>query len=488
MGRLRPWLGRLYSREGFRGPVVTLLSGTAVTLLISYLAVPILTRLFTPEEFGVSDYFVMIISILITFSSLRYEDAILLPEDDRDAAAIFWLAILLTSVTVVLTLALVFWRDEIASFLRVERVAPYLWLIPPTLLLMRFGKLGEVWLSRFKAFRTVTAGELTNKAAMLSSRIGAGAATGLGAGGLIGGLVFAHVISSIYYFVALTRGAGRRLAGTLDIDVMARMARRYRRFPAYSTPAAALNAVVARLPVLLLPIYFSLETVGLFGRAFVALAVPLSLIGTAVSQVFFVHAAEAHREHRLGEFTRTVHARLVMIGIFPTLMLIAVGPELFAFVFGPEWREAGVFEQYLAAWFFAGGVASPLTRLFDVLERQRTELLISLATFVALASALVIGGRTGDILLTMALMSLAGVLIRILHIYTMMRLAYVRGRHTLAPYLKYAAISIPLVLPAFFVRGVFPLWGIAATAAAGGVLYLAVVVWRDRLLPSLSGK
>ena len=485
MGRLRPWLGLLYSREGFRGPVMTLLSGTAVTLVISYLAVPILTRLFTPEEFGISDYFVMVMSILITFSSLRYEDAMLLPEDDRDAAAIFWLALLLTSGTVVLTLILVFWRDEIASFLRVDDVAPYLWLVPPTLLLMRFGKLSEVWLSRFKEFRTVTAGEVTNKAAMLSSRIGAGAATGLGAGALIGGFVVAHVVSGIYYLVALTRGAGRRLAGTFDADLMRSAAHRYRRFPAYSTPAAALNAVVARLPVLLLPVFFNLESVGLFGRAFVALAVPLSLIGTAISQVFFVHAAEANREHRLGEFTRTVHARLVMIGMFPMLMLVAVGPELFAFVFGPEWRTAGVFEQYLAAWFFAGGVASPLTRLFDVLERQRTELLISVATFFALATALVIGGRTGDILLTMALMSLAGVLIRSVHIYIMMRLASVRGRHTIAPYLKYAAISAPLVLPAYLVRDAFPLWGIAVTAAAGGVLYLAVVVWRDRLLPSL---
>lgn len=484
MRRIRPWLGHLYSREGFRGPVVTLLSGTAITLVISYLTVPILTRLFTPEEFGISDYFVMIMSILITFSSLRYEDAMLLPRDDRDAAAVFWLANLLTGMTVLLTVLIAFWRYEIAVFLRVEAVGPYLWLVPPALLLMRFAKLSEVWLSRLKSFRTITAGEVVNKVTMVSSRVGAGAATSLGAGGLIGGFIMAHVASAAYYVVALQRGAGRYLAGTFDVAALRRVARRYRRFPAYSTPAAALNAAVARLPVLFLPIYFSLEAVGLFGRAFVTLAVPLSLIGTAISQVFFIHAAEANRSNRLAAFTRTVHARLVMIGMFPTLMLIAVGPDLFAFVFGPEWRQAGVFEQYLAVWFFAGGVASPLTRLFDVLERQRTELLISVATFLGLTTALIIGGRTGNIVLTMALMSLAGVLIRILHIYTMMRLASVPGRMTLAPYLKYAAFSIPLVVPAYAVRDILPLWGVAATAAAGGFIYLALVVWRERLLPS----
>lgn len=483
MDRLRSWFGLLYSREGFRGPVVTLLSGTAVTLVISYLTVPILTRLFTPEQFGVSDYFVMIMSILITFSSLRYEDAILLPREDRDAAAVFWLAIVLTGVTVLLTLIAAIWRYEIASFLRVAPVAPYLWLVPPTLLLMRFGKLSEVWLSRSKFFRRITAGEIINKGTMLSSRVAAGAATNLGAGGLIGGFLAAHAASATYYLVTLTRRAGRLLPGGFDSSVVRRVARRYRRFPAYSMPAAALNAVVARLPVLLLPIYFSLETVGLFGRAFVALAVPLSLIGTAISQVFFVHAAEAYRDSRLSEFTRTVHARLVMIGMFPTLLLIAVGPELFTFVFGAQWRTAGIFEQYLAAWFFVGGVSSPLTRLFDVMERQRTELLISISTALALTTALIVGGRTGNVILTMALMSAAGVVIRIMHIYTMMHLAQVAGRQALVPYLRYAAYTVPLVIPTYLVRDTFPLWGVALTAASGGLIYVAVVVWRERLLP-----
>lgn len=485
MARLRSWIRRLYAREGFRGPVMTLLSGTALTLVIAYLTVPILTRLFTPEEFGVSDYFVMIVSILITFASLRYEDAILLPEDDREAGAVFWLALLLTLLTTLLTVAAAFWRHEIAYMLRVEAVAPWLWLVPATLLFMRFGKLSEIWLSRFKAFRTITAGEVTNKSAMVSTRIAAGAATNLGAGGLIGGFFVAHVVSATYYLVAMTRGVGRRLIGTFDWSVIRRVARRYRRFPAYSTPAAALNAIVARLPVLLLPIYFSLETVGYFGRAFVALAVPLGLIGTSVSQVFFVHAAEAHRDRRLGEFTRTVHSRLVMIGMFPALLLIAVGPELLAFVFGSQWRIAGVYEQYLAFWFFLGGVASPLTRLFDILERQRTELFISLSTFLALTAALVLGGRTGNILFTMALIAGAGALIRILQLYTMMKMADVDVTDVAKPYVRYAAFSLPLVLPAYVLRDQAPLWGVALAAAAGGAVYLMLVIWRDRLLPSL---
>lgn len=479
MARLRSWIERLYSKEGFRGPVVTLLSGTAITLGLSYLAVPILTRLFTPEQFGISDYFVMIVSVLITMASLRYEDAMMLPEEDDGAAAIFWLALGLTVVTALAVAAASFWSGEIAAALRVEAVAPWLWLLAPTLILMRFGKLVEVWMARQKAFRAITAGEVTNKASMMSARIAAGAATNLGAGGLIGGYIAGHVASAIYYAAAFVTFVRSPFDRRPSMSGLRYAARRFRRFPLFSMPSSLLNAVVSRLPVLLLPVYFGLEVVGLFGRAFVALAVPLSLIGTAVSHVFFVHAAEAYRDGRLATLTQTVHARLVMIGLFPAALLVVAGPELFAFVFGSEWRTAGEYERYLAGWFFLSGVASPLTRLFDVLERQRTELLISVCATLALTLAIVVGGRSGSAHFTMALIAAAGSTIRLLHLGTMLRLAGVSPRSAARPYLRYALISIPLVLPLWIVRDALPLWATALTAAALGAVYFGVAAWRE---------
>jgi O-antigen/teichoic acid export membrane protein len=477
MARLRSFVSRLYSREGFRGPVVTLLSGTAVTLAVSYLAVPILTRLFTPAEFGTSDYFVTMVSVLITFASLRYEDAMMLPEEDDRARAVFWLALGLAVVTsAVLALATI-WSVDIAAALRVGAVAPWLWMLAPAILLMRFSKLIELWLTRQKAFRTVTGGEVTNKIAMLSARIGTGSLTALGAGGLIGGYVAGQVASSLYYAAAVIRSVRSPFRGLPSRRALRFAASRYRRFPLFAMPSSLLNAVVARLPVLLLPVFFGLETVGLFGRAFVALAVPLSLIGTAVSHVFFIHAAEAYRDGRLSALTENVHARLVMIGAFPTVLLLVAGPELFAFVFGAGWREAGVYEQYLACWFFLGGIASPLTRLFDVLERQRTELLISIAASLTMTAAIVAGGRSGSILLTMALIAAAGSLVRLFHIGTMLQMAAVPFARAAKPYLIYASISVPLVIPVLLVRNAWPLWATALLGAALCTAYYSGAAW-----------
>lgn len=484
MKNLRTRIGQLYAREGFRGPVMTLLSGTAVTFVISYLALPVLTRLFTTQAFGISDYFVTIVSILTGFAALRYDDAVMLPESDKRARTVLWLVGILTiGVTAIVAVASI-WSREISSLLHApEEITPWLWLVAPVLLLIRFGKLAEAWLTRKRAFRTITGAEATNKIAIISSRIGLGAGTNLGAGGLIGGFIAGQALGAAYFGAALLRRTRTLGVRRPSMTELRSVARRYRRFPLYAMPSSLLNSVLGRLPVLLLPIYFGWDVTGLYGRAFAVLAIPLSLIGTAVAQVFFVDGTTAYRENRLAGFTENVHARLVMIGMFPCLLLVAVGPELFAFVFGANWRVAGAYEQYLACWFFLSAVASPLTRLFDILELQRAELGISIGSFLLLAAALAWGGTTGNVLLTMGLMACAGAFARIFQIAAMLKYAGVSLRRAGSAYIRYALIALPPVACVWLIRGILPAWAVALTAVVAGIAYFSFIVWREKMWP-----
>ncbi len=484
MKNLRTWIGQFYAREGFRGPVMTLLSGTAVTFVISYLALPVLTRLFTTQAFGISDYFVTIVSILTGFAALRYDDAVMLPESDKRARTVLWLVGILTiGVTAIVAVASI-WSREISSLLHApEEITPWLWLVAPVLLLIRFGKLAEAWLTRKRAFRTITGAEATNKIAIISSRIVLGAGTNLGAGGLIGGFIAGQALGAAYFGAALLRRTRTLGVRRPSMTELRSVARRYRRFPLYAMPSSLLNSVLGRLPVLLLPIYFGWDVTGLYGRAFAVLAIPLSLIGTAVAQVFFVDGTTAYRENRLAGFTENVHARLVMIGMFPCMLLMAAGPELFAFVFGANWRVAGTYEQYLACWFFLSAVASPLTRLFDILELQRAELGISVGSFLLLAAALVWGGNTGNVLLTMGLMAGAGACTRIFQIAAMLKFASVSLRRAGNAYIRYALIALPPVACVWLIRGILPVWAVALTAVVAGIAYFGFVVWREKMWP-----
>ena len=389
----------------------------------------------------------------------------------------------------VATLGLVaLWPRAVAGALGVPELAPWLWLLPIALLLTKASRLTEVWLTRMKRFRRVSGGQLAASGGTASFRISAGVASAApGAGGLIGGFVIGQVASLALLLPAALKGrdgSGEAAPGpeTTAPNLLS-AARRYRRYALYSAPAAALNAAFTRLPIILLPLFFSWSVVGYFGRAFVALAVPLGLIGNAIAQVFFVHAGEAMRAGTLGGLTARVHGRLVMLGLLPTAAVIVAGPDLFEVTFGAPWRTSGEYVQLVAPWMFMAAVASPLTRTFDVLERQRVDLFTSIGMFIVQASAIVVGGMTGDVMLTLILLGTSGFLARAAHVATMLHLAGVSPAEAVRPYYHYARFALlPLLAIAVTARWAAP-WATLIVTAVSGIAFYSFVAHRERLLP-----
>jgi O-antigen/teichoic acid export membrane protein len=483
MKSLRARWSSLFSAQGFRGPVLTLLSGSTAMLALGYLTRPVFTRLYSDEAFGLMEFIVATVGLLIPVASLRYEDAVMLPDDEQDAAGVLGLATGLTLLAALLCTGLALQGDALARFFDEPALAPLLWLVPPLLLLMKLNRFGELWLTRTRRFRAITAGQVTNNGAMIAARMGAALPPfSPSAAALVGSMVLGHLLQAAWYGYTLARTTRSAWQGLLDSSRWRPLARRYRRFALFSMPSTLLHALVTRLPALLLLYYFDRSTLGQYGQAFNALFLPLSLTGTAIAQVFFVQAAEAHRAGTLPLLTRTVHARLVMLGLFPTLLLMLAGPDLFAFVFGAPWRPAGQYVQYIAPWLMFSALAAPLTRLFDVLERQRLDLLTSMVMFAGIGTALVTGGERGDLHHTLLLLGLVGSGVRLLHLGVLLRLGRVPLRGVLAAYGRYAAFSLPVLLPVALVLPLALPWLTALMAALAGVGYAGLVLWQDRLL------
>ncbi len=494
---LRAFLARLYTTEGFRGPVLTLFTGSSAALLLAYLCEPILTRLYTADQYGVMGYFSAVVATLFAVSSLRYDDALMLQEKDEDAATVVWLAGgVLAVLLAVLALAL-FWRHDLARLANMPELAPFLMLVPATLLAMRMARTGELWLMRSKAYRHVTAGQIANTTTVVTSRIGVGlpplsaGAAGLSAGaaGLVGGFLAGNVACAAVNVTSSLRRSGQVLLRRPGIGAVLGMARRYKRFFLFSTPSSLVATLVYRLPVFLLPVYFADDELGYYVKAFAALAIPLSYAGNAVSRVFFVHAAEARLAQlrgRLTDISTMVHRRLVMIGLFPTLVLMVAGPDIFAVVFGEDvgqnWRTAGIYVQYIAPWLFFGSIVSPLTRIFDVLERQRLDLATSLVACACMTAALVIGGRTQDVRLLLLAVGITGSAARLMQLAILVRLARSDLRQILGAYAHYGLYSAPglMIIAGALALGVPWLTTVAAVVA--GLVFAGLVLRKEKLL------
>ncbi len=197
---------RLLQGSGFMKAVSTLLSGTILAMLISYIAQPILTRLYTPEAFGLFDTFVSLVALLIPFASLRYEDAIMLPEDDEEALGILGLSFLLVVLASVLSFGLTFFEGAVIAWFQNPDLAMCLIWVPPALLALRFAKLSELWLNRRKQYAAISAGQIAQTGTMASLRIGLAKAAGTNLPfGLMWGYIAGYVASATWYVTKIVR-------------------------------------------------------------------------------------------------------------------------------------------------------------------------------------------------------------------------------------------------------------------------------------------
>jgi O-antigen/teichoic acid export membrane protein len=394
-------LRRLLPKNTFARGVSVLVGGTAGAQLLTVLAAPLLTRLYSPEDFGLLAVYGSLLALIGVISSLRYELAIPLPEDDGEAANVAVLSLILVGISALLSGVLVLLLGHaIADALGVPALAGYFWLLPVGVLLGGAYSVFNYWSVRTKRFGTIAGTKLSQALATVAIQL-----AGFKLGGIA--LLYAQVAGQS---VGTTSLGGWALANPgfrqVSWSGIKKAAVRYRRFPIFSTWAGFANTAGLQLPPMLFAALFSPAAAGLYTLANRVLTLPMSLVGGAIGQVFFANAAEAHRAGQLGPLVAQLHAKLAHIGLPPALILILLGPDLFAFVFGEQWRQAGEFARWMAPWLYLVFVSSPLSTLFAVTENQKQGLAFQVILLVLRIAAIGLGAWYGD--LTLAIMLFAG--------------------------------------------------------------------------------
>ncbi len=448
-----------------------LLSGSAIATVIGFAVQPILTRLFTPEAFGVAGLFVGLVTLIYPVGSLRYEDAIILPETQRDASALIWLSLLISlGVCALVLLAPLTSRWVSGSYVD---LIPYLWALAPCLLALRLSRISESAAARIERFGAIA------QASVVRSTVTSGVR-------LIGGwslptpgmLIAAFGVGTVVTVAPHTWAI--RASGLLAWPgraAMARVAQTYRRFALFTTPAVLLHTAAARTPLLIVGTFALVSDVGQLSQTFFAVGAPLTLIAGSVSRVFVVEAAARIRvgAEALSELSRTYLTRLVWAVAGPVAVVVVLGPELFAWAFGPEWRVAGVYAQWLAPWMGVMACASALTGLFDVTGKQRSDALFSIVHVCGIVLALLVGAHFGEssswgeVWGAVAGLGIGGAVLRLGHLGVLRSVAPGGPSWTRASLLP-LVVSIATAAVGLSVEGSTRL----AVLVLGGLLYLAL--------------
>lgn len=470
----------------FAGNVLKLVGGTTAAQALTVLTAPVISRLFPPEAFGTTSVFISLVSVFSVVVCWRYDQAILLPKEDDEAANLFLLS--LTAAAIVSALAaffLVFNSGWLASALKAPAVSPFLWLVPIALLSQGLFLSVNQWNTRRKVFgrlsiARVAASLTTSLLPVVLALSGYANTTGLILSWLAGTLIFTATLSSQVLYREV-----QFIFKYLNPGKILQIARRYQKFPLVDTWGSFINNLSWQLPSLMLSGFFNQTVVGHYAMASRFILLPMTLVGHSIAQVFFQHASETRsNQGDLAKVANSLFQRLVGLSMFPAMVLAVVGRELFIFVLGSNWADAGAYAQILAPWLFFLFISSPLSSLFNVLERQELALLVHGSILLTRFLSLYIGGTLDNIVLSLALWSGTGILVYGALALWNLRLSGVRIQTSVLVLGKYFLVCSPLVLFLVILKywaGVPALW----TLLAAGFSSLLYYVWLVRSDPSM---
>lgn len=243
------------------------------------------------------------------------------------------------------------------------------------------------------------------------------------------------------------------------------LALRYRRFPIYSTGAGLLNVAGAQAPPLLFVATFGPAAAGFFALASAILQAPLSFISSAIGQVFFATASESLRSGTLGRQVEDLHRKLSQIALPPALLLAFTAPDLFALVFGSDWRPAGDFARFMAPWIYFAFVSSPLSSVFFVFEKQSAALAFHFVMLTARMGAILTGvwlNSLGIAILLFSVASATSYLGLLIWVYYLVKIPiHTVLKHTFTAFTASLICSLPVFIIMLFRIDTLVVWVLA---------------------------
>lgn len=359
---------RYLQRGTFLANVAILASWGLVAQVLNLVITPVLTRVYSPRDFGIYALFTNTAVTFAVVAGLRYEYAIVLPEEEHDAVRVAWLALALDLAVGVsaLFVAVTGLGSRIAAALRVPELAPYVTWIAPALTLLGAYAVFTYWAIRHKEYSRLAQSRFVISAVMAASQLLVGLGAHRSSGGLIAGMIAGQIAGAV--FLAISTGFRRPEA--LDLSAIKTAARRYSHFPKYSAIGSLLDGLSALLPVALLTATFSPAIAGHFAVADRLMRMPSVLLGSSLTQVFYQKIAESRRDpDRCAALMRRTWTRLALVGAIPMLTVVLAGPSLFAFVLGPQWRASGEYAQILSVGLFVHFIAYPTSNGIVAFER-----------------------------------------------------------------------------------------------------------------------
>lgn len=388
-----------YIKDGlFRSKIVknilAMLVGASGAQLISMLAIPIISRLFTPSDIGMLGSFQSILAILTPIAGFSYPVAIVLANNRREAAGMVWISVMsgaIISLIIIIALGLVTLIDQFTPWnIQIET---WLYFVPLFIFFITLNQISENILIKENFFGYISGSNFISSLVVNGTKIGFGLLSPT-----VWVLISATFLGILTKIVMQVKPVNENnliffLRPTSQIKpIILDLAKKYSDFPIYRMPESFLSAMVRNIPVIILASFLSSAAAGYYVMAKTVLAVPGFLLTKAVGDVFFPKFTDKVKKlDNPFDFLVKFTIALSLLSLLPYTIVMIAGPEIFTFVFGIEWADSGLYAQWISLWLFTAFSAAACTRAIAPLKLQKVYLMYRVFYLASTLVALFIG-------------------------------------------------------------------------------------------------
>lgn len=392
--------------------VLSLFTGNALAQSISLVSIPILTRIYTPEEFGAVALFIGMVNVFSIASNGRYDMAIVLPKKNGQAFHILIGSIAITLIFSIISLLIVIlFFDRLTGMFEARIYKKIIWLLPLCIFLLGSHKSLTYWFNRSRSFRLIGVNRIIQNAGQTGVRL-CREIFSSGHWGQVVGFIAGEIISWGTMVVQLFRREFWRFK-YLSIKTTLKSFREYFNFPLYLMPMGILNTFSTYLLVFALSLITSSALVGHYERAWRVINFPLSLISSSFGSVFYEKMNRTANRRRLYIYSYFGNLCLALLILFPIAFW---GESIFCFVLGNDWAVAGRISRFILPLTIFSFATQCVSTVFSIIKKNQL-LLIWQIVYLVLAIGWIVFAREFDVYFLLKIYSLGGAFMYILLAY-----------------------------------------------------------------------
>jgi len=390
--------------------VLTLIGGTTVAQALNFIFSPITTRLFSPEVFGDLSVFTSITGIIGVIICLRYELAIVLPQDDDEGFSLLKLCLIFaTIISILASTIFLFAGNAIYASFGAPNLVQYWYYVPISLFLTGIIQACNYWLTRTRQFVVLSWNKVIPVIVVNAVSIG----LGLLGNRALGARLFAIFLSNIANIAVLAKAVAPEFISKKHEthSNYRQLIRQYENFLIYDIWGALLNNLSWMIVPILMNAYYGSNAAGQYSIGMRVIQIPASLIGASISQVFLKNASERRYSKTLYNYCIETTKKLFKYTAPIVIILFFLGKPIFHFVFGDKWDIAGLYSQILAPWAMLWFCASPMHSVFSITQRQNIYLFFSIINLATRFLSLYLGKMLNSDIWGIAFFSISGFIV-----------------------------------------------------------------------------